>query len=196
MRGRGKDHPYTVASLNNLAILYTAKGDLVQAVKFQSLANAASERNLARNLVIGSERQKLAYLATLSAQTDRTISLHLRSAPDDPAAGVLAVTMILQRKGRALDATSQNLNALRSRFNTEDQALLDRLTETHSQIARLVFRGPQKMTADQHHARIKELEDQAEKDETDISRRSNEFRAQFLPVTLKPCGRPSRPIRR
>ena len=98
-----------------------AKGDLVQAVKFQSRANAASERNLARNLVIGSERQETGLSRHLSEQTDRTISLHLRSAPDDPAPA-LAATLILQRKGRAPDATSQNLNALRSRFNAEDQA--------------------------------------------------------------------------
>jgi CHAT domain-containing protein/Tfp pilus assembly protein PilF len=180
-----KDHPATTASLDNLAALYMAKDDLIQAVKFQSLANASSERNLADNLVIGSERQKLAYLAILSAQTDRTISLHLHSAPDDPAPRALAATLILQRKGRALDATSQNLNALRSRFNAEDQALLDRLTETRSQIARLVLRGPRKMTVEQHQARIKELEGQADKDEADISRRSSEFRAQYLPVTLE-----------
>src|SRR6266542_2705513 len=181
----GKDHPYTANSLDNLAVLYTAKGELVQAVKFQSLANAASERNLARNLVIGSERHKLAYLATFSEQSDRTVSLHLQSAPDDPTPRNLAATLILQRKGRALDATSQNLNALRSRFNAEDQALLDRLTDTRSQIARLVLGGPQKMTAEQYQARIKELEDQADKDEADISRRSDEFRAQSLPVTLE-----------
>jgi CHAT domain-containing protein/Tfp pilus assembly protein PilF len=181
----GKYHPNTGASLDNLAVLYMAKGDLVQSVKFQSRANDATERNLARNIVIGSERQKLAYLATLSVQTDRTIFLHLHSAPDDPAPRALAATLILQRKGRALDATSQNLNSLRSRFNAEDQALLDRLTETHSQTARLVLRGPQNMTDEQHQARIKELEDQAEKYEADISHRSSEFRAQFLPVTLE-----------
>jgi CHAT domain-containing protein/Tfp pilus assembly protein PilF len=184
-RALGRDHPNTAKSLDNLAALYAAKGDLVQAVKFQSLANAASERNLARNLVIGSERQKLAYLATLSSQTDRTISFHLHSAPDDSAAGAMAATLILQRKGRALDATSQNLNALRSRFNAEDQASLDRLTETRSQIARLVLSGPQRMTIEQHRDRIKELEDQADKYEADISRRSSEFRAQSLPVTLE-----------
>jgi CHAT domain-containing protein/Tfp pilus assembly protein PilF len=181
----GKDHPDTVTILDNLAVLYAAKGDLVQAVKFRSRANTASERNLARNLVIGSERQKLAYLAMLSAQTDRTISLHFRYAPDDPAAGALAATLILQRKGRALDAASQNLNALRSRFNSEDQALLDRLTETRSQIARLVLGGPLKMTIEQHRERIKALEDQADKDEADISRRSDEFRVQYLPVTME-----------
>ena len=184
-RALGRDHPDTAKSLDNLAALYAAKGDLVQAVKFQSLANAASERNLARKLVIGSERQKLAYLNTLSSQTDRTISFHLHSAPNDSAPGAMAATLILQRKGRALDATSQNLNALRSRFNAEDQASLDRLTETRSQIARLVLRGPQRMTIEQHRDRIKELEDQADQEEADISRRSSEFRAQSLPVTLE-----------
>jgi CHAT domain-containing protein/Tfp pilus assembly protein PilF len=181
----GNAHTGTVIALNSLSRLYMAKGDLVQAVKFQSRTNADSERNLARNLVIGSERQKLAYLATLSEQTDRTISLNLLSSPDDPAPGALAATLVLQRKGRALDATSQNLNSLRSRFNAEDQALLDRLTETRTQIAGLALSGPQRMTIEQHQDRIKALEDQADKDAADISRRSDEFRAQSLPVTLE-----------
>jgi CHAT domain-containing protein len=41
------------------------------------------------------------------------------------------------------------------------------------------------MTIEQHQDRIKALQDQADKDEADISRRSDEFRAQFLPVTLE-----------
>src|SRR5262249_45587098 len=36
-----------------------------------------------------------------------------------------------------------------------------------------------------HQARIKALEDQADKDEDEISRRSDEFRVQYLPVTLE-----------
>jgi len=63
--------------------------------------------------------------------------------------------------------------------------LLDRLTETRSQIARLVLGGPQEMNVERHRDQIKALEDQADKDEADISRRSDEFRAQFLPVTLE-----------
>jgi CHAT domain-containing protein/Tfp pilus assembly protein PilF len=185
MKSLGPKHPYVAESLNDIASFFVTKGDIAKAITFQSRANAISEYNLAHNLVIGSERQKLAYLATLSAQTDRTISLQLHSASYDPAPGALAATVILQRKGRALDATSHNLNALRSRFNAEDQASLDRLTETRSQIARLVLRGPQNMTAEQHRDLIKELEDQAEKDEAGISRRSDEFRVQFLPVTLE-----------
>jgi CHAT domain-containing protein len=182
---KGPQSPHIVRVLNNLALFYSAKGSIAQAIAVQSRANAVTEFNLALNIATGSERQKLAFLAILPEQTDRTISLHLHSAPDDPEARNMAATLILQRKGRALDATSQNLNALRSRFNAEDQALLDRLTETRSQIARLVLGGPQRMTAEQHQARIKELEDQADKDEADISLRSGEYRAQSLPVTLE-----------
>jgi CHAT domain-containing protein len=182
---KGPQSPHIVRVLNNLALFYSAKGSTREAIAVQSRANAVTEFNLALNIATGSERQKLAFLAILPEQTYRTISLHLHSAPDDPVARNMAATLILQRKGRALDATSQNLNALRSRFNAEDQALLDRLTETRSQIARLVLGGPQRMTAEQHQARIKELEDQADKDEADISLRSGEYRAQSLPVTLE-----------
>jgi CHAT domain-containing protein/Tfp pilus assembly protein PilF len=181
----GQEHPDVAISLDSLIRLHMAKNDIAQAIAFQSRANAIIERNLNPNLAICSERQKLAHLATLSKQTDRTLSLHILYAPRDPVARSLAATLILQRKGRALDATSESLNALRSRFNQEDRALLDRLTDARSQIARLVLDGPQRMNAEQYRDRVKTLEEQAEKFEAEISRRSDEFRAQSLPVTLE-----------
>jgi CHAT domain-containing protein len=181
----GPEHPKVADSLNNLAILYMAKNDIAQAIAHQSRANAISERNLKLNLAIGSERQKLAYLATISNQTERTISLQLRHAPDDSVARNLAVALIFQRKGRALDANSESLSALRSRFNAEDRALLDQLTDARTQIARLALDGPQRMSAEQYRDSIKSLEGQAEKFEAEISRRSDEFRAYSLPITLE-----------
>jgi CHAT domain-containing protein/Tfp pilus assembly protein PilF len=179
----GTEHPGAIKPLNGLALLYAANGDIARAVAFQARANAVGERNLALHLAYGSERQKLAYLALFSKGTDQTISLHALYAPDDPKACNLAATTILQRKARALDATSESLNSLRSRLNAEDQALLDRLTQTRSQLARLVLRGL--TTAERDGGQIKELEDQAERYETDISRRSSEFRAQSLHITLE-----------
>jgi CHAT domain-containing protein/Flp pilus assembly protein TadD len=181
----GPEQPDVGKALNDLAILHMAKNDVNQAIAFMSRANAVSERNLALNLAIGSERQKLTHLAALSKQTDQTITLHLRYAPHDPVARRLALALILQRKGRALDATSESVNSLRGRLNAEDQALLDRLAQTRSQLARLILRGLQKMTAEQYRGQIKELEDQAERYETDISLRSSEFRTQSLHVTLE-----------
>jgi CHAT domain-containing protein/Tfp pilus assembly protein PilF len=180
----GSQHPEVAVTLNNLAALYATTG-VAQAIALQARANAVSEYNLALNLATGSERQKLAYLATLSKQTDQTISLHTRFFPDDSMARNLATTLILQRKGRALDATSESLNALRDRFSAEDRALLDRLTDARSQIARLVLNRPRGLNADQYRDRVKTLEDRAEKFEAEISRRSDEFRARSLPVTLE-----------
>jgi CHAT domain-containing protein/Tfp pilus assembly protein PilF len=180
----GPEHPHVATSLNKLAALYAAKGDIDQSIALQSRAAAIDEHNLALNLAIGSERQKLAYLSTLSGQADRAISFHLRYAPDDLAARNLAATIILQRKGRALDATSESFNALRSRFNAEDQALLDQLTDTRSQLAKLVLGGTQDMPPEEYRDRKKTLEEQAERYEAGISRRSNEFRALSLPITF------------
>lgn len=181
----GELHSKVAESASLLAMFYAAKGEIARAVAYQARANAVSEHNLSLNLATVSERQKLAYLALLSQDADRTISFHTRYLPTDPTACSLAATIILQRKGRALDAAAQNLNALRSRFNTEDQALLDLLADTRSQLARLVFDTPQGMNPEQYRERKKTLADQAERYEVEISRRSSEFRAQSLPVTLK-----------
>jgi CHAT domain-containing protein len=181
----GPEHPDVAGSLDSLAELYLAKNDIAQAITVKARAIAISERNLKLNLATSSERQRVAYLATLEKQTDQTITLHLRYAPHDPLARSLAATLILQRKGRALDATSVSLNALRSRFNTEDRALLDQLTDRRSRIAGLALDGPEGTNAEQYRDRIKSLEDQAEKFEAEISRRSDEFRARSLPITLE-----------
>jgi CHAT domain-containing protein len=180
----GPEHRNVAESLNLLARLYEAKGDLTLAVKFQSRANEVSERNIALNLVTGSERQKLAYLATLLAQTDQIISLHARSAPDDSTARSLAATTILQRKGRVLDAMSDSIEALRRAASQQDRALFDQLKDIRSQQARLVFGELQRTTPAEYQNQIRNLAEQAEKLEDEISRRSDKFRAEYQPVTL------------
>jgi tetratricopeptide (TPR) repeat protein len=180
----GREHPRVAQSLNNLSALYAAKGDIARAVAFQSRVSGISERNVVYNLRSGSERQKLAYLATLSAHASQTISLHVRFAPDDPIAANLAATTILQRKGRTLDAMSGSFAALRQRFNPQDQALLDHLNGITAQLARLVLGGPKSMTPGEHQKQIRELGEEKEKLEAEISRRSAEFRAQSQPITL------------
>ena len=180
----GPEHPKVGESLNLLARLYEAKGDLTLAATFQSRANEVSERNIALNLVTGSERQKLAYLATLLAQTDQIISLHARSAPDDSTARSLAATTILQRKGRVLDAMSDSIEALRRDASPQDRALFDQLKDIRSQQARLVFGGLQRTTPAEYQDQIRNLAEQAEKLEDEISRRSDKFRAEYQPVTL------------
>src|SRR4030095_4650389 len=169
---------------DSLAMLYAAKGDLPQAVAAQLRAHQITERNIALNLATGSERQKLAYLASLSAITDQTLSLHVRLAPDNSQACELAATTVLQRKGRVLDKLADELTTLRRRFTAQDQKLLDELNDTIAELARLVLNGPQRITLAEHQKRIAELEQQQEKLEGEISRRSAGYYRSSQLVTL------------
>ena len=119
----------------------------------------------------------------MEAESDQTVSLHAHAAPDDSEARSLAITTVLRRKGRALDAMTDSVGALRGRANPQDQALFDQLKEARAQVARLVLGGPQKVTPTQRQDQIKSLEARIERLEAEISRSSDEFRAQAQPVT-------------
>ena len=183
-KSAGPYQALTILSLGNIANLYASQGDIANAITFQTRVDERIETALALNLAIGSERQKLAYFGSLAERTDRTISLHVNLAPSDRTAGALAALVLLQRKGRILDAMSDSLTALRQRFDAEDQKLLDQLNSTTAQLAKLAFNGAQKMDADEYQKQLRSLEEQKEKLEAEISQRSAEFRAQSRPVTL------------
>src|SRR5262245_21803932 len=180
----GPENPHVAVALNNLAMLYVAKGDIDQALTALSRADAVSERNLERNLAIGSERQKLAYLALFSEETDFTLSFHSQAAPDDPRALDLALTTLLRRKGRGLDAMVDTIDTLRRNASPEDQQLFDQLADARAQLAALTLGGPGEAALDTYQKRLKPLEEEVEKLEAELSARSERFRAQTQPVTL------------
>src|SRR5262249_23945633 len=105
-------------------------------------------------------------------------------APEDRAATELAAVVLLQRKGRLLDAMSANFAALRGRLNPEDRVLLDQLGTTTSRLAKLALNGPGRTLPDAYRAELARMEEQREKLETDISARNAEFRGHSQPVTL------------
>ena len=180
----GPYHGLTLTSLANIARAYAAQGDMEHALKFQTLLDERGEIAVASDLTIGSERQKLSYLDSLSEDTDRSISFHVALAPDDRRAAELAALVLLQRKGRVLDAVADNLKALREHADADDQKLLDQLNLASSELAKLVLNGLQKRSPDEYQQQIAALEEKKEKLEAEISARSAEFRAQSQPVTL------------
>jgi CHAT domain-containing protein/lipopolysaccharide biosynthesis regulator YciM len=166
------------------ARMAAAQGKIAEAVAFQTRANAIIEYNLALNLAIGSERQKLAYLTKLPEQMNQAIGLHVRFAAEDLAARELAATAVLQHKGRVQEALSDGLASLRRRFSAEDQALLDRLNGVTSELARLALNGPRGLSLAEHRKKLKPLEEQRDTLESEISRRSAGFYARSQPATL------------
>jgi CHAT domain-containing protein len=177
--------PVTLLALGSLARNYAASGDRANAIKTQAHVDRVVEQNLALNLPAGSERQKLAFLNTVSWRTDRTVSLNLQLAPDDKDAMALATLVLLQRKGRVLDALADTLAALRQRATADDRARVDRLDETTAKLAKFAVNGPQKTEAVEYQKQLKALEEERDKLEAEVSRSSAEFRAQSQTVTAE-----------
>jgi CHAT domain-containing protein len=180
----GPYHGNTVLSLGNVARTYASMGDVENTVKFQTMTDEALEKNLAFNLAIGSERQKLAYFDSVSERTDRTISYQVKLAPESQAMARVAALAALRRKGRVLDAMSLGLSSLRQRMDPRGQALLDAWDTATSQYARLVLSGPGVLSRVEYQRRIADLAAKRDRAEADVSQRSAELVSHLQPVTL------------
>jgi CHAT domain-containing protein len=181
----GPYHRSTLISVGNIARTYAAIGDIPNALAFQRRADAIVETQFALNLAVGSERQKLAFVNNMSERTDRTISLHLREAPGNSEAGALAALVLLQRKGRVLDAMTDTFAAARQRVvDPADRSLLDELNTTTTRLARLALNPPAAQRPDEQADAMTELEARKERLEAALSEHSAELRAHMRPVTL------------
>ncbi|MGH9843954.1 MAG: tetratricopeptide repeat protein, partial [Blastocatellia bacterium] len=180
----GPGNPRVAEALNNLAAIYRATRRIAQAITTRKDSIAISEASLRRNLIAGSETQKLNFLALFAGETNDTLSLHAQYAPDDPQALHLAFTTWLQRKGRALDEMNRTIGLLRRYAGQEGQALFDQLAAKQTQLSRLVTSAPGEKDRAKHLASIKTLDEECERITAAISARSAQFRIQTQPVTL------------
>lgn len=180
----GPSHRLMLLVIANIAKIYAVQGDVANAVKYQKLWDERFEKAASLEMIIGSERQKLAYSDTFPSRTSRTISLHLTLAKNNQEALDLGALVVLQRKGRVLDAIAGNLTALRQRATAEDRDLLDRFNKITTQLSSLTLNKPAKISNDDYQKQLTDLEEQKEKIEREISNRSAEFGVQLSKVTL------------
>jgi CHAT domain-containing protein/Tfp pilus assembly protein PilF len=183
-KSQGPEHPDVAVALNGLAALSALKNDIPQAITYLSRANSVDERNLALNLSLGSERQKLAYLSLFSKRTDFTLWLHSLAAPNNPQALNLAFTTLLRRKGRGLDAMTDTIATFRRHATQQDRELFDKLVAARSQLAALKFKEPDEANPEGYRALREPLEAEVENLEVKLSARSANFCAQTQPITL------------
>ena len=181
----GPNHPNNVTFLASLSIDYLTRGNTAQAIKAQEQANEIRERQIALLLSTGTEEQKRLYMASISEGTEYTLFLHAGAAPQDRQALRLALTTLLRRKGRVLDAMSDQVGALRRHLKPEDRTLLEQLSTARADLATLILKGPGKMPPSEYQERIAKLTAEVERLETQVSTRSTQFRAQAQPVTLE-----------
>ena len=180
----GPHHPEFATSLHNLATISLGKGDPARAVAAARRAADLEDRNAAVLLATGSEEQKRLYMDTLAKWTFTYISLHVQYAPASPDAARLALTVVLRRKGRVLDAMTDSLAALRGSFSPRDRDLLDRLASIYARMSVLVSLGLRNAPPEQYRKDLAMLEQERQTLEADIGRRSATFRSEQRLVTL------------
>ena len=175
----------TLLVVGNIARTYAGAGDVEHALEFQRRADAILETQMGLYLASGSERQKLAFVRAQAERTDRTISLHLGQARDNPDAASLAALVLLQRKGRVQDAMANLFGAVRRRVaNPADRDLMDQLKTTTASLARIALGGPGAGTEDGRET-LARLQSHKEQLEATLSTRSSAFRTEIRPVTLE-----------
>jgi CHAT domain-containing protein len=166
---------------------YAALGDFDNANKFEAQAESELEKVISLNMVVGSERQKLTYSSSLyvAQETEITVSLNLQLEPDNSQAAALAATVLLQRKGRVLDAETDTLGALRKHSDPRDQVLLDEFKEATTQLAHATLQGSRGKSSEELRKELHDLQTKKEDLENLISRHNERFRAELQSVTLQ-----------
>lgn len=178
-------HPRMAEILRDLAKIQEMNRDFTQALTSKIRENEIIELNWRRNLLSGSERQKLLYVKQTAQSFERMINLQVQALSQNPLAIREALLAVLRRKGRVLDAMALSIEHLRDRATPADQQLLDQVIAAKTQLSNLTLKGPGKDGVEIHRAKLKELEDQIDQFEAQISARSFEFRAQFEPITIE-----------
>jgi CHAT domain-containing protein/tetratricopeptide (TPR) repeat protein len=180
----GPHHPDMARALTSEAIFFDVTGRKAEAVARQAQAAEVVEGNLTLILATGSEVQKLRYMETFTEDTDITVSMDRQSKTPSVEATRLAMTTLLRRKGRVLDAVSGTAQTLRERLSPEDRAALDRLSSSRSRLAALVLRGPGSQNMQAFNASVAKLEGEVQESEREVSSRSALYRSQSPLVTI------------
>lgn len=179
----GAEHPDIIQPLNNLALSYWGTKDFEQALATASRANQVIEKNLKLILSGGSEEQKLLYISTWAGSTSSTLSLHFQAAPNDVRAARLAFATVLQRKGRLLEVSFDQFEALRRHAGKRDLATLKQLRDTYTGLATVKLRGPGAGAPAEYERHVAALEAETQRLENQVSRLASDFNLSVGEIT-------------
>ena len=177
----GQGHPQVADTLIAYSLLRHATGDNAAAVGLLAQGATLREDTLSLVLTTGSEEAKRLYLGKLVDETNIALSIHLGSAPTSTTAAELALTNIVQRKGRSLDAMAGHVATLRSRLDEKDRELFAQLSDAQGRLAKLVLSG---ISTDEQRTVVVNARNEIGHLEQTISLRSAEYRAVSRKVTL------------
>ena len=183
----GQRHPYVANTMERQAILAWGQGRIPQALELFASAMDIQEKEIGLILSTGTEADKRKYLDSIAFHQHEAVSFHLQGAPTLAAAADLALTVVLQRKGRVLDAVADSFGSLHRRLKGKTRQILEQLASERAQLAKLVLNPPQTGKGDKGASwakQVGQLETRVRNLEAKVSRESVAYRAQSAPITL------------
>jgi CHAT domain-containing protein/Tfp pilus assembly protein PilF len=178
----GAERPEIVSVLSNYAVLRWAAYGASAALSLANRAQRIDEEGIISFLLYGSEARKQAYLQQLRGRLFINISLSL--AVPDRRGTILGLDAVLHAKGRVLDAMSDSAARLRRSVNPDDRVLFDQLASIAQQVSAVTFQGLGQLPLDVYSKRLADLTAQQDQLETELSKRSAEFRREMTPTTF------------
>jgi CHAT domain-containing protein len=180
----GAMHPAVAQSLHNLAELCRAQGMYAQAESLLARAAEIREAQLRLELVGLSGPRRRALMMLAERETGRLVSLHADAMPSSQHALELALTTVLRRKGRDLDALAGSQLGLRAHVPPALRDELDQLAAARTELStRLRARFDPRIAARRASA-VTALRTRIADLEATLSAAYAEFRAQSEPVTI------------
>jgi CHAT domain-containing protein len=182
----GKKHPIIGYSMLSLSYVYMGMKQTAKAEQLLDQSLDIAEKELSLVLKTGTESDHTVYFSRNNYQLDTAINFHAKMAPKSAAAARLALTTLLRRKGRVLDAAASSLATVRSKLSAEDKKLLDDLATARAKLAKLTVAGPTATGEDDYAQALAGLEDEVHKLELAISKKSAAYRAASQKIELAP----------
>lgn len=179
------NHINVARILTEEAVCYWFKEDMAEAARLFEKAAEVAEINVDRVVAAGAEIQKQLYLQIHDPLAYTILSFHLHGAREDPSATRLALTTLLRRKGRSLDAMFGQIGTLRRHMDPDAKALFEKLLTARTQLARHALAGFANKDPNEYRKQYVAFQAEVESLETQVSARSAAFRAQASPVTIE-----------
>jgi CHAT domain-containing protein len=179
----GKGNAFLGYAHYALAGIYALSGKIKQAETEYDIAFDIMEKELAEMLRTGTDTDHAIYFGGRAYVLDTAINFNLIYAPKSGNAARLALTTLLRRKGRILDAAAAALATIRSRLSIADKKLLDELTSTRAQLAKLTVASAG-TGGDDFLKAVAVLEEKILKLEAQVSKASAAYRTVTMPVEL------------
>jgi hypothetical protein len=174
----GDEHPDTATILNNLGALYDAMGDHAKAEVSLRLSLQATRKHLELTAAVQSERQQLAMRQSLRHRLDGYLSLAVRSGNFSES----AYRHMLAWKGAVVQHQRE------TRALADEPELREAFLELQSVTARLAkfaLGTPDPQQREAWQRQIAELSAEKERQESELVRRSTEYRRAKEEVTIE-----------